>query len=238
MRFRHLVPNAFTLTNIAFGFLSMLASAEGRFERACVFISLAVVCDMLDGKLARLLNATSKFGMELDSLSDAISFGVAPALLAYFAALRGLHPAGALVAVFFVLCGVLRLARFNVDTKEISKVTFLGCPIPAGAVYLVSFVLVRHSMPLWLIAALTAAIGACMISTLKVPKFRAGSGLPGFMFWVWLALFIALLARPSALTWHSWNAWNGVLIAANYVVLHRQGYLGKRASDSSMQAAA
>lgn len=226
---KHLVPNGVTLTNIAFGFLSVIASAEGRFEHACVLIFLAALCDMADGKLARLLNATSKFGMELDSLSDAISFGLAPAVLVYFAVLRELGWLGAGIAVIYPLCGALRLARFNVDTREISKVTFLGCPIPVGAGYLLSFVLVRESLPLWGVAAGTVFIAFSLVSTLKVPKFRKGGILPSWMLYVGMATFIALLARPSALTWHVWNGFAVVMLATNYVLLARQGYLGKGA---------
>jgi CDP-diacylglycerol--serine O-phosphatidyltransferase len=228
---KHLVPNAVTLTNIAFGFLSVVAAAQGRIEQASLFIFFAALCDMCDGKLARLLNAASKFGMELDSLSDAISFGMAPAFLIYFAALKDLGILGYAVAIFYVLCGVLRLARFNVDCREISKVTFLGCPIPAAAGYVVSFVLVRQGLPVWLLAAGTCAAGVAMISTLKVPKFGKG-GPPGYLLFPGIVFFGGLLLRPSALTWHVWNGWNVVMLATNYVLLHKRGYL-KRPQPAS-----
>jgi CDP-diacylglycerol--serine O-phosphatidyltransferase len=223
---KHLVPNLVTLANIVFGLLSILAAADGRYERACVLLFLAGVCDMCDGKLARLLDASSRFGMELDSLSDAISFGVAPALLVYFAVLRGLGIMGVGVAALYVLCGVLRLARFNVETRAISKVSFLGMPIPGAAGYILSFVIVRHSLPIWVVALGTLLAALAMVSTIKVPKFTKG-GVPSLMLYVGLALFVLLLVWPSALTWHAWNGWNLVLLATNYFLLHRRGYLAK-----------
>lgn len=224
MQLKHLVPNAVTLTNIAFGFLSIVAAAQGRFDQACLFIFVAGLCDMSDGKLARLLNATSKFGMELDSLSDAISFGVAPAFLVYFAVLKDLGVPGLAVSIVYSLCGVLRLARFNVTSSDLSKVTFLGCPIPGAAGYIMSFVLVRGGLSPWLIAGGTAFVGLSMVSTLKVPKFAKG-GLPSVLLYIGIVFFAGLLLRPSALTWHIWNGWNLAMLATNYVVLHRRGFL-------------
>lgn len=234
---KHLVPNAITLANIAFGIVSMVASAQGQYERACYLIFAAALCDMLDGKAARLLNASSKFGMELDSLSDAISFGVAPALLVYFSSLQTLGAPGLAIAIAYALCGVLRLARFNVETREISKVTFLGCPIPAGAGYIISFVVVRESLPLWLIAAGTAGIALSLVSTIKVPKFCKG-GMPNVILFVGIGLFATLLWKPSALTWHVWNAWNIVFTGVNYVRLYKKGYLGRPSDGGSVSPAA
>lgn len=227
MRPKHLVPNAFTLANISFGFLGIIAAAEGRFERAVLLLFFAALCDLLDGRLARLLDATSRFGMELDSLSDAVSFGIAPAVLIYLAVLRQLGATGTAVGIIYLLCGALRLARYNVDSGTLSKRTFLGAPIPIGASYLLSFVMVRDILSPWLIAAGTLWVAGCMVSTLKVPKFRRKEGLPFAMMLFGLALFIAFLVHPSALSWHLWNSWNVVLIVANYIVLSRHGLLGK-----------
>jgi CDP-diacylglycerol--serine O-phosphatidyltransferase len=224
---KHLVPNAVTLGNISFGFLGIVAAAQGQFERSCVLLFLAALCDLADGRLARMLNATSKFGMELDSLSDAISFGIAPAVLVYLAVLKPLGPLGIGLAIAYVLCGVLRLARFNLDSGALGKVTFLGCPIPIAAGYMLSFVLVRNWMPIWSLALGVGLAAACMVSTLKVPKFRKG-GLPIAMMFVGLGTFIAFLYRPSAITWHIWNGWNLVMIVSNYVMLWKQGHIGRR----------
>ena len=224
MKAKHLIPNAVTLGNIALGVLGMVAAANGQFERSVVFAFWAAMCDLADGRLARALNASSQFGMELDSLSDMVSFGVAPALLIYLAVLRNLGPLGLAIAVAFPLCGAVRLARFNQDKSTIGKITFLGCPIPIAASYLWSMVLVRDGLSVWAIAVGTLLVAIAMVSTLKVPKFRK-DGLPVWLMVVGLALFVAFLIRPRALTWHLWNTFNLGLIAANYVVLARKGHL-------------
>jgi CDP-diacylglycerol---serine O-phosphatidyltransferase len=222
---KHVIPNAVTLANIALGFLGMVAAARGQFERSVVFLFCAALCDLADGKLARALDATSKFGMELDSLSDMVSFGIAPAVLVYLAVLQPLGTVGLALAIVFPLCGAIRLARFNSDSSGIGKVTFLGCPIPIAASYLWSMVLVRDGLHAWMIAAGTLVMAGAMVSTLKVPKFRKGEGLPTWTMFVGLATFIAFLARPMALTWHVWNGWNVALIVGNYVQLARRGHL-------------
>jgi CDP-diacylglycerol--serine O-phosphatidyltransferase len=237
---KHILPNAVTLTNIVFGFLGIIAAAGQHFERSVVLLFCAALCDLFDGRLARLLNATSRFGMELDSLSDAISFGIAPAVLIYLAVLHRIQPPvlGIVVAVVYVVCGVLRLARFNVDTGTLSKVTFVGCPIPVAAGYLLSFVMVRDGLPVWLMALLTVVSALMMVSTLKIPKFVKG-GLPSSMLFLGMALFIAFLFQPRALTWHLWNGWNWVMLITNYVFLRRKGHLGpKPAEEASAPKAA
>jgi CDP-diacylglycerol--serine O-phosphatidyltransferase len=238
VRAKHLLPNLVTLGNIAFGFFGILAAAAGHFERACVLLFCGALCDLADGRLARVLDATSKFGMELDSLSDVISFGIAPAVLIYLAVLSRLGLVGAGIAVTYVLCGALRLARYNIDTGSLGQVTFQGCPIPIAAGYLLSFVMVRELLPVWLIALGTVWISGCMVSTLKVPKFRKG-GLPIALMFVGLGTFVVFLAHATALTWHIWNGWNVVLIGSNYIMLARQGHLTKsRGTAPSIQKAA
>ncbi len=224
MQAKHLVPNAVTLANITFGFLGIVAATQQQFERACVMIFIAALCDLADGRLARVLDASSKFGMELDSLSDVVSFGIAPAVLIYLAVLHELGPLGIAISVAYVLCGALRLARFNVADAPLAHVTFSGAPIPVAAGYMLSYVMVRHSLPVWGIAVGTAVAAGCMVSTFKVPKFRK-DGLPIIMLFFGMITFIAFLVRPGALTWHIWNGWNLIMIAANYVMLGRQGWL-------------
>jgi CDP-diacylglycerol---serine O-phosphatidyltransferase len=235
VKLRHLIPNLFTLGNIAFGFFSMLASAQGRYERSVLCLFGAAICDLLDGKLARMLDASTKFGMELDSLSDAISFGIAPGLLVYLAILSPLGTGGAVLAIGYVLTAVIRLARYNVDTSStLAEVTFTGMPTPIAAGYILSFVMVRQALPLALVAGGTGLIAVLMVSTLKVPKFRPG-GLPFVMLVFGIGTFVAFLWRPGALTWHVWNGWNFVLLFANYVLLSRRGYLRGQKSEPSGQ---
>lgn len=225
MRAKHFVPNGVTLANIAFGVLGMVAAARGQFERSVLLLFVAALCDLADGKLARALNATSTFGMELDSLSDMVSFGLAPALLIYLAVLEKLGPLGMVVALAYPLCAAVRLARYNADQSALGKLTFLGCPVPIAASYLWSMVLVGDDLGPAVVAAGTLVMAVTMVSTLKVPKFRRGAGLPVWMMLVGLALFVGFLLRPAAFTWHLWNGWNVLLVVANYIQLARRGHL-------------
>jgi CDP-diacylglycerol--serine O-phosphatidyltransferase len=238
VRAKHLIPNSVTLANIALGFMGILAAAHGQFERSVVLLFCAALCDLADGKLARALNATSKFGMELDSLSDMVSFGLAPAVLMYLAVLHQLGNLGLAICIIYPLCGAVRLARYNSDVSGIGKVTFLGCPIPIAASYLMSMVLVRDGLSVWAMAAGTLLVAGAMVSTLKVPKFRKGEGLPQWTMFIGLAAFVAFLVRPMALTWHVWNGWNVLMIVANYVQLARHGHLQAARKERHLKAAA
>jgi CDP-diacylglycerol--serine O-phosphatidyltransferase len=215
----------------------MVAAGEARFERACLLVFAAAMCDLLDGRLARLLGATSSFGRELDSLSDVISFGMAPALLIFLAVLRPLGGVGVACALVYLLCGALRLARYNVESDPLSHVTFKGLAIPLAAGYILSFVMCRERLPVALAAAGTLAVAALMVSTVKIPNFRRG-GLPVYMMVVGIAAFGALLAHPTAITWHLWNGWNLVLLGANYVMLSRRGDLHGRREARQIPGAA
>lgn len=247
VRPKHLVPNVVTLANIALGFLSIIAAADGRYDHAVYFLFAAALCDMMDGRLARMLDASSKFGMELDSLSDVVSFGIAPAVLMYLSTLKVYGTVGAMVCVAYLLCGALRLARFNIDEGPLAKVTFQGTPIPVAAGYIMSFVLVKIAseragsdvtgLPNWVMAAGTLAMAVFMVTTLKVPKFRKNAGPPIFMMVIGIAAFTVFLVRPNALTWHIWNGWNVVCVAANYVFLAKHGYLKPASRDALKRAA-
>ena len=129
----YILPNLFTTGNLFCGFWAIISVFQEKFYYAAVAILLASVFDMLDGKVARLSGATSKFGVQYDSLADLISFGVAPALLAFSWALRPYGRFGWLAAFLFVVCGALRLARFNVMSASGETKYFKGLPIPAAA---------------------------------------------------------------------------------------------------------
>jgi CDP-diacylglycerol--serine O-phosphatidyltransferase len=129
----YILPNLFTTGNLFCGFWAIVSVFQEKFFFAAIAILLACVFDVLDGKVARLSGATSKFGVQYDSLSDLVSFGVAPALLAYSWALRPYGRFGWLAAFLFVVCGALRLARFNVMSSTGEVKYFKGLPIPAAA---------------------------------------------------------------------------------------------------------
>ena len=138
----YLLPSIVTAANISSGFLSIVFSIKGDFNYAAWAIIVSMVMDMLDGRIARLAKATSRFGVEFDSLADLVSFGVAPAVMMYQMILHTLNNHGIAIALFYVLAGALRLARFNVKASEGEPSThFVGLPIPAAAGILASFVL-------------------------------------------------------------------------------------------------
>jgi CDP-diacylglycerol--serine O-phosphatidyltransferase len=129
----YILPNLFTTGNLFCGFWAIISVFEEKFFFASVAILLASAFDVLDGKVARLSGATSKFGVQYDSLADLVSFGIAPAILAFSWALRPYGRFGWLAAFLFVVCGALRLARFNVQSASGEIKYFKGLPIPAAA---------------------------------------------------------------------------------------------------------
>ncbi|MBM3222658.1 MAG: CDP-diacylglycerol--serine O-phosphatidyltransferase [Candidatus Tectomicrobia bacterium] len=143
---KYLLPNLFTSGNLVCGFVSMIYAHNGDYPLAALVILLAAGLDCLDGKVARLTGSASAFGVEYDSLADLLSFGMAPGWLLYTWALRSLSPFGWLAAFAFVICGALRLARFNVQATGVQKYTFTGLPIPAAASVVASAVLVLHQL--------------------------------------------------------------------------------------------
>lgn len=162
------IPSLFTLANLLFGFLALALTMEGKFKLAAGLIILSTLMDSMDGKVARKLSVSSDFGYELDSLSDLVSFGVAPALLTYKALLQvQLGYWGLALAAIFALCGAIRLARFNV--LHISNY-FVGVPITFAGGFMALIVLFHGLLP-WSIYAICMAILAfLMVSNFKVPK--------------------------------------------------------------------
>jgi CDP-diacylglycerol---serine O-phosphatidyltransferase len=138
---RAAVPSFFTLMNLFCGFLSLVQVLEGRLEYAAWLILLASFFDVLDGMMARLTNGTSLFGMELDSLCDVVSFGVAPSFLIYAFGLREFGIPGIIIASLPAMAGAVRLARFNVHYEGEKKDSFIGLPIPVSAVAIVAIIL-------------------------------------------------------------------------------------------------
>jgi CDP-diacylglycerol---serine O-phosphatidyltransferase len=178
---RYLLPNLITLLALCSGITAIRLAFEGRFEIAVGAIILAVVLDALDGRLARLLKGTSKFGAELDSLADFVNFGVAPALLLYFWALNATRPMGWIICLMLSIACALRLARFNVALEDPLKPAyanafFTGMPAPAGAgLAMVPLYfgfwqgdVEGHRYALW-IAPFVVAIAILMVS--RVPTF-------------------------------------------------------------------
>jgi len=172
-----LLPSLLTTGNLFCGFFALLLTVDGRYAEATLAIFVAMIMDMLDGRVARLMKATSQFGVEYDSLADLISFGVAPAFLLYSFALRDLGRPAWFAAFLFVICGALRLARFNVITGATDKRYFIGLPIPAGAAVACSLVILLQGEELarWMrlgVAVVTYLVSLLMVSTFRYWSFK------------------------------------------------------------------
>lgn len=178
----YLIPNLFTTGNLLCGFSSVIASINGHYVQAAVIILIAVVLDCLDGKVARLTNSSSAFGVEYDSLADLLSFGMAPGLLLYAWTLRLFGHFGWLAAFLFVICGALRLARFNVQAMSVQRSNFIGLPIPAAAGVIASAVLLMQQLygdfdgidPERLVSIVLAVyvLALLMVSSFKYRSFK------------------------------------------------------------------
>jgi len=129
----YVLPNLFTTGTLIAGFYSIVRTMGGGFEVAAWFVLIASIFDGIDGKVARLTGTTSRFGVEYDSLADLVAFGVAPSILMYAWALKPFGKLGWLAAFLFVVCGALRLARFNVQVNTVESKRFVGLPIPGAA---------------------------------------------------------------------------------------------------------
>jgi len=129
----HLIPSLFTTANIFCGYVSIVLATTEQFEMSSLLLGVAALLDALDGRVARLTGTTSDFGREFDSLADVISFGVAPAVLVWSWALSDFGRLGWAVSFLYVICGALRLARFNIQTPTADRRYFVGMPIPPAA---------------------------------------------------------------------------------------------------------
>ncbi len=170
-----LLPNFFTALSTFLGVMSIIASSQGKFEKAFVYILFSLVADGLDGRVARLTNTTSKFGVEFDSIADTVAFGVAPSMMLFFAIGENYGRFGALVSGLFVVFGAIRLARFNVTTGELDPRYFIGLPIPTAAVVLGSWIMLDikyqgHLDIVILSGALFLAF--LMVSNFRYPSFK------------------------------------------------------------------
>jgi CDP-diacylglycerol--serine O-phosphatidyltransferase len=221
-RGRFLVPNAASAANIVAGFCSMLATAHGKFDLAVYCLVAAVLLDMMDGRLARWLDATSKFGQEIDSFSDTISFCTAPAFLAYNACLTPLGVWGVAVSLVYVLAGVFRLARFNLTSDEHAKASrTLGVTTPVGAGYLMALALMRAQVPPLWAAALVLVVAAAMVSTWRLPDLKGRSVVTAMLI-VGVLNYFAVVLRPGWPTVIWWNVWNVAILVAAKVQDRRQ----------------
>lgn len=173
----YLLPNLLTTGALFGGFFAVLSGFSGGYEIAAIAIFVAMVFDGLDGRVARMTNTQSDFGVQYDSLSDMVSFGIAPAIVIYGWGMQGLGKVGIAAAFVYASCAALRLARFNVQSSVNSGKFFIGLPSPAAAALIAGFVWSAQSLqPSWLLscftALLTAVAGLLMVSNFKYPSFK------------------------------------------------------------------
>ncbi|MFH1287806.1 MAG: CDP-diacylglycerol--serine O-phosphatidyltransferase [bacterium] len=172
----YIIPNLLTLGNLFSGFLSIICSLDGKYEMAAYYIILAAFFDCMDGRVARMTNSHSKFGVEFDSLADLASFGMAPALLIYLYALRAYGKIGWMVAFLFVAGGALRLARFNALADKAEKNFFTGLPIPSAATVVISYILIaiRYNWPghKIILSIMMISISYLMVSNVRYFGFK------------------------------------------------------------------
>ena len=174
----YILPNLFTTGNLFCGFWAIISVFQEKFDYAAYAILLASVFDVLDGKVARLSGATSKFGVQYDSLADLVSFGIAPAVLAFSWALRPYGRFGWLAAFLFVVCGALRLARFNVQSTSGEIKYFKGLPIPAAAsmIALTILLYLRLIETAWVkdivILVMIYVLAFLMVSNIRYSSFK------------------------------------------------------------------
>lgn len=166
------LPNLLTTTALFCGFYAIIAGVNGQYEQGAIAIFVAMVFDFLDGRVARMTNATSEFGAEYDSLSDMVSFGVAPAMLVYSWGLQNMGKFGWVAAFIYVAAAALRLARFNTQVGVADKRYFQGLPSPAAAGILAAFVWVVGEGSIGQFTMLFALLLTVFAGVLMVSNFR------------------------------------------------------------------
>ena len=203
----YILPNGLTLCGMFFGFYAILSALKGNYVHAAWAIMIANVFDGLDGWVARLTHSTTRFGIELDSLSDLVSFGVAPAVMVYKWSISPFNRIGIAVAFFFAACGALRLARYNVQMGSTESKAFTGMPIPGAASVLASLVIFYYEF--WdgvpekniYVLLLTVFLALLMVSTLRFHGLKEIDFSKRKPFWILVAfvLFIAIIVIHPAM---------------------------------------
>ena len=202
----YILPNLVTTGGLFAGFYSMISTFAGHYELAAVMILVAHAFDGLDGRIARLTRTASRFGVEYDSLSDLVAFGVAPGILVYKWALEPWGTWGWLAASLYVTCGALRLARFNVQVESVEKRAFVGLPIPAAADMVVATVLLYYffggegaTHKNIILLLLIYSLSALMVSEVPYYSFKDIHWQSRQPFWLLIAIIVAfkvVIAQP------------------------------------------
>jgi CDP-diacylglycerol--serine O-phosphatidyltransferase len=190
----YILPNLFTASSIFVGVISIVEASKENFVLASWLILLALVFDGLDGRIARMTNTTSQFGVEFDSLADIISFGIAPAMLLYFFIGDEFGRFGILVSALYVIFGAIRLARFNISTAKTDPNVFIGLPIPTAAIFVSMWILLFHKYTLQnygiILLFLTLGIAVLMVSNFRYPSFKKATLDKPMVFKTMIALML------------------------------------------------
>ncbi|MBW2065735.1 MAG: CDP-diacylglycerol--serine O-phosphatidyltransferase [Deltaproteobacteria bacterium] len=198
----YILPNLFTSASLFGGFYAIIAAIQGRYEAGAVAVVLSGILDGIDGRIARYTKTSSLFGTEYDSLADLVAFGVAPAIIAYQWALRPFGRLGWLAAFMYVICGALRLARFNVQKSQAEMSFFKGLPIPAAACSIASLILfsgmfknLMIGRPIFILI-LIYTLSFLMVSTVNYPSFKEFEirARKPFNVLVWVILVLMVVA--------------------------------------------
>jgi len=203
----YLLPNLFTTGGLFAGYFAIIAATQGRFDDACIAIFVAAILDGVDGRVARLTNTQSEFGVQYDSLADLISFGLAPSLVMYHWALASMRldgvtagKVGWVVAFLYAACAALRLARFNSQVNQVDKRWFIGLASPAAAGLLASFVWTCFALGYegvalrYLALAVTAVAALLMVSRVRYFSFKGGGPRHDRMPFLSVVVVLAVLA--------------------------------------------
>jgi CDP-diacylglycerol---serine O-phosphatidyltransferase len=228
-----LLPSAFTSGNLFCGFFSVISAMRTDLMLACWLIVMAALLDFIDGKVAMFSHTDSRFGVELDSLADLVSFGIAPGIIMYQYFLKVNGEWSWLISFLFVLCGALRLARFNVETKGPDKTHFKGLPIPMAAAALISFIpfaqttfflqfLARFHYNRFLVFMILL-LAALMVSNIEYPamprfKLLTVRGKIGLLIfasiWILILLNWEILLFPATFLYIIWGVGRAIILGA------------------------
>ena len=236
----YLLPNLFTTAALFAGFYAVVQALDGQFQTAAVAIFAAIVLDGLDGRIARLTHTQSEFGAQYDSLSDMVSFGVAPAVLSYTWALQPLGKIGWIVAFLYCAGAALRLARFNTNLGVIDKRYFQGLPSPAAAALVAGFAWVAHDLGWtgaelrWPAALLTAFAGISMVTNILYWSGKSIDLRRSFPF-VAAASVVLAFALVSIYPWLLFLLFLGYALSGYVLAFWRWRHKRRHSADASPQ---
>ncbi len=230
------VPNFFTALNLACGFFSIIFALKGQFYWAAMIVIIGTLFDAMDGRLARLTGTQSAFGEQFDSMSDFLTFGVAPAFLFHLYFLTAVGKSGVIFPFIYVLCAALRLARFNANLEKVSSKYFQGLPSPSAALAIVGLTLFHaeiiqvfelFSVPRIVFGPYILFIGILMVTSLPFPSFKGSPWIrkrKKQMFLLFLVLFSALFLYEEIFVFAI--IWTYIIFSLVFYIARRKHFTG------------